>query len=91
MCWGVVKVFEWSALVQLVMEYCGAGSVTDLVKSTKTRSLKEEWIAYVCREVLRVSVLASHPTSCCVCVGPEPPAQEQGHPSRHQGTKRAPH
>lgn len=40
---------------QLVMEYCGAGSVTDLVKSTKTRSLKEDWIAYVSREVLRVS------------------------------------
>jgi serine/threonine protein kinase len=37
------------------MEYCGAGSVTDLVKSTKTRSLKEEWIAYICREILRVS------------------------------------
>lgn len=37
----------------LVMEYCGAGSVTDLVKSTKNRSLKEEWIAYICREVLR--------------------------------------
>ncbi len=40
--------------VQLVMEYCGAGSVTDLVKSTKNRSLKEDWIAYICREVLRV-------------------------------------
>ena len=39
----------------LVMEYCGAGSVTDLVKSTKNRSLKEDWIAYVCREILRVS------------------------------------
>ncbi|XP_065888960.1 serine/threonine-protein kinase mig-15-like isoform X2 [Dysidea avara] len=37
----------------LVMEFCGAGSVTDLVKSTKNRSLKEDWIAYVCREVLR--------------------------------------
>ncbi|XP_076356503.1 serine/threonine-protein kinase mig-15-like isoform X1 [Tachypleus tridentatus] len=37
----------------LVMEYCGAGSVTDLVKSTKGQSLKEEWIAYVCREILR--------------------------------------
>ncbi|XP_074598876.1 serine/threonine-protein kinase msn isoform X2 [Brevipalpus obovatus] len=37
----------------LVMEYCGAGSVTDLVKSTKGNSLKEEWIAYVCREILR--------------------------------------
>ena len=40
---------------QLVMEYCGAGSVTDLVKSTKNRTLKEDWIAYICREVLRVS------------------------------------
>ncbi|KAJ8870902.1 hypothetical protein PR048_027203 [Dryococelus australis] len=37
----------------LVMEYCGAGSVTDLVKSTKGQSLKEEWIAYICREILR--------------------------------------
>ncbi|OQR73670.1 misshapen kinase 1-like [Tropilaelaps mercedesae] len=37
----------------LVMEYCGAGSVTDLVKSTKGQQLKEEWIAYVCREILR--------------------------------------
>ena len=30
--------------------------MTDLVKSTKTRSLKEDWIAYVSREVLRVSL-----------------------------------
>ncbi|XP_044735697.1 serine/threonine-protein kinase mig-15 isoform X2 [Chrysoperla carnea] len=37
----------------LVMEYCGAGSVTDLVKSTKGQSLREEWIAYICREILR--------------------------------------
>ncbi|XP_015782682.1 serine/threonine-protein kinase mig-15 isoform X2 [Tetranychus urticae] len=37
----------------LVMEYCGAGSVTDLVKSTKGKSLKEDWIAYICREILR--------------------------------------
>jgi len=36
----------------LVMEFCGAGSVTDLVKATKTKSLKEDWIAYICREVL---------------------------------------
>lgn len=37
----------------LVMEYCGAGSITDLVKSTKGQSLREDWIAYVCREILR--------------------------------------
>jgi len=40
--------------VQLVMEFCGAGSITDLVKNTKGNTLKEEWIAYVCREILRV-------------------------------------
>lgn len=37
------------------MEFCGAGSITDLIKNTKGNSLKEEWIAYVCREILRVS------------------------------------
>lgn len=36
------------------MEFCGAGSVTDLIKNTKGNSLKEEWIAYICREILRV-------------------------------------
>lgn len=35
------------------MEYCGAGSVTDLITATKSRSLKEDWIAYICREMLR--------------------------------------
>lgn len=37
------------------MEFCGAGSVTDLIKNTKGNSLKEEWTAYICREILRVS------------------------------------
>ncbi|XP_034427566.1 TRAF2 and NCK interacting kinase b isoform X6 [Hippoglossus hippoglossus] len=37
----------------LVMEFCGAGSVTDLIKNTKGSTLKEEWIAYICREILR--------------------------------------
>uniref|UniRef100_A0A452SL74 non-specific serine/threonine protein kinase n=1 Tax=Ursus americanus TaxID=9643 RepID=A0A452SL74_URSAM len=40
-------------LCQLVMEFCGAGSVTDLIKNTKGNTLKEEWIAYICREILR--------------------------------------
>ncbi|KAK1804237.1 hypothetical protein P4O66_020274 [Electrophorus voltai] len=45
----------------LVMEYCGAGSVTDLVKKTKGNCLKEDWIAYICREVLRgLSHLHTH-------------------------------
>lgn len=34
------------------MEYCGAGSITDLVKSTKGCCLKEEWISYICKEIL---------------------------------------
>lgn len=37
----------------LVMEYCGAGSVTDLVKSTKGQCLKEDWISYISREILK--------------------------------------
>uniref|UniRef100_A0A3P9LG56 non-specific serine/threonine protein kinase n=1 Tax=Oryzias latipes TaxID=8090 RepID=A0A3P9LG56_ORYLA len=37
----------------LVMEFCGAGSVTDLIKNTKGNSLKEEWTSYICREILR--------------------------------------
>ncbi|CAF94172.1 unnamed protein product, partial [Tetraodon nigroviridis] len=40
-------------LFQLVMEFCGAGSITDLVKNTKGNSLKEDWIAYISREILR--------------------------------------
>ena len=74
------------------MEYCGAGSVTDLVKSTKNRSLKEDWIAYISREVLRVS--GGHVTSLpahVISAGAEPPAQAQGHPQGHQGTERAAH
>lgn len=39
----------------MLRNYIGVflGSVTDLVKSTKGQSLKEEWIAYICREILR--------------------------------------
>ena len=34
------------------MEYCGAGSITDLVKSSKGNSIKEEWISYISKEIL---------------------------------------
>lgn len=40
------------------MEFCGAGSITDLVKNTKGNQLKEDWIAYISREILRVSLLS---------------------------------
>uniref|UniRef100_A0A4W4HAA7 non-specific serine/threonine protein kinase n=1 Tax=Electrophorus electricus TaxID=8005 RepID=A0A4W4HAA7_ELEEL len=60
LCFSLMFVLIWSALwcapppcaIQLVMEYCGAGSVTDLVKKTKGNCLKEDWIAYICREGL---------------------------------------
>ncbi|CAH3158389.1 unnamed protein product [Porites lobata] len=45
----------------LVMEFCGAGSITDLVKASKGKALKEEWISYICHEVLNVSV-----PLCCI-------------------------
>ena len=48
------------------MEFCGAGSVTDLVKATKGNTLKEEWIAYICREILRVCSLK---LTCNISVG----------------------
>ncbi|ERE65360.1 nik-related protein kinase [Cricetulus griseus] len=37
----------------MVMELCAAGSVTDVVRMTRNQSLKEDWIAYICREVLQ--------------------------------------
>uniref|UniRef100_A0AC35TNR6 Protein kinase domain-containing protein n=1 Tax=Rhabditophanes sp. KR3021 TaxID=114890 RepID=A0AC35TNR6_9BILA len=37
----------------LVMEYCASGSITDLIKLTKGMSLREEWISYICKEILR--------------------------------------
>jgi serine/threonine protein kinase len=33
------------------MEYCNAGSITDLVKSTKRNWLKEECISYISKEM----------------------------------------
>ena len=35
------------------MEFCGAGSITELIKATKGNSLRDDWIAYICREILR--------------------------------------
>ncbi|GAB1303152.1 Nik-related protein kinase [Apodemus speciosus] len=37
----------------MVMELCAAGSVTDVVRMTRNQSLKEGWIAYICREILQ--------------------------------------
>lgn len=60
--------------LQLVMEFCGAGSVTDLVKNTKGSSLKEDWIAYICREILRVrKCYLTIWNKCCSRDLPPPP------------------
>ncbi|XP_062872406.1 traf2 and NCK-interacting protein kinase-like isoform X2 [Trichomycterus rosablanca] len=40
----------------LVMEFCGGGSLDGLIRSTRTKSLKEEWTAYISREILQVDV-----------------------------------
>jgi serine/threonine protein kinase len=40
-------------VLKLVMEYCDAGLIQDLVKSTKGNSLKEERISYTSKETLR--------------------------------------
>lgn len=54
-------------LLQLVMEFCGAGSITDLVKNTKGNTLKEDWIAYISREILRVRpVLFNQSNKLCL-------------------------
>ncbi|OWJ99143.1 NRK, partial [Cervus elaphus hippelaphus] len=45
----------------MVMELCAAGSVTDVVRMTRNQSLKEDWIAYICREILQgLAHLHSH-------------------------------
>uniref|UniRef100_A0A2K6FD20 Nik related kinase n=1 Tax=Propithecus coquereli TaxID=379532 RepID=A0A2K6FD20_PROCO len=41
----------------MVMELCAAGSVTDVVRMTRNQSLKEDWIAYICREILEPKVI----------------------------------
>lgn len=50
------------------MEFCGAGSVTDLIKNTKGNSLKEEWTAYICREILRVRNITHFCKGFCLVI-----------------------
>ncbi|OCU00720.1 hypothetical protein XELAEV_18006499mg, partial [Xenopus laevis] len=42
-----------SELLEIVLEYCGGGSLYDLINSTEGQSLRETWIGYVCKEVLK--------------------------------------
>lgn len=39
--------------LQIIMEYCGGGSVADLIGITE-EPLDESQIAYICREALKV-------------------------------------
>lgn len=50
----IAHVNLWSHIcMQIVMEYCGGGSVADLMSMTD-EPLEEQEIAYVCREALKV-------------------------------------
>ncbi|OCT82134.1 hypothetical protein XELAEV_18024645mg [Xenopus laevis] len=40
-------------LLEIVLEYCGGGSLYNLIHKTNGQSLKETWIGYVCKEVLK--------------------------------------
>lgn len=53
--YGVSKFFNIyvSMFWQIVMEYCGGGSVADLMNVTE-EPLEEYQIAYICREALKV-------------------------------------
>ncbi|XP_041427012.1 traf2 and NCK-interacting protein kinase-like [Xenopus laevis] len=42
-----------SELLEIVLEYCGGGSLHDMINSTEGQSLRETWIGYVCQEVLK--------------------------------------
>ncbi|XP_041433403.1 serine/threonine-protein kinase mig-15-like [Xenopus laevis] len=42
-----------SELLEIVLEYCGGGSLHNLISKTNGQSLKETWIGYVCKEVLK--------------------------------------
>ncbi|OCT94770.1 hypothetical protein XELAEV_18012460mg, partial [Xenopus laevis] len=42
-----------SELLEIVLEYCGGGSLNNLISKTNGQSLKETWIGYVCKEVLK--------------------------------------
>ncbi|OCU01621.1 hypothetical protein XELAEV_18007413mg [Xenopus laevis] len=42
-----------SELLEIVLEYCGGGSLYNLISKTNGQSLKETWISYVCKEVLK--------------------------------------
>lgn len=44
---------------QIVMEYCGGGSVADLMNITE-EPLGESQIAYICREALKVRNCVGH-------------------------------
>lgn len=47
-------IIDTEVLWQIVMEYCGGGSVADLMNVTED-PLCEIQIAYICREALKVS------------------------------------
>ncbi|KAE8636902.1 hypothetical protein XENTR_v10003191 [Xenopus tropicalis] len=40
-------------LLEIVLQYCGGGSLQNLIETTEGRSLPETWIGYICKETLK--------------------------------------
>lgn len=49
-----ISFFRLIMYLQIVMEYCGGGSVADLMNITD-EPLEENQIAYICKEALKVT------------------------------------
>ncbi|OCT84479.1 hypothetical protein XELAEV_18022632mg [Xenopus laevis] len=73
-----------SELLEIVLEYCGGGSFYNLISKTNGHSLKETWIGYVCKEVLKSYVCYSLITYISISPGVAPHPQE---PAIHRDIK----
>ena len=85
--WVVASfVFTYSChSLQIIMEYCGGGSVSDLCQCLE-QGLREPQIAFICREALRVCVVTIY-SSDLFWAGIEISSLTQKNTPWHQGRK----